>query len=894
MVENAADALVARHNFFTERRYVMAGYSPMMEQYFSIKNEYKYCLVFFRLGDFYELFFDDALIASKELDIVLTGRDCGQEDRAPMCGVPFHAAEGYIARLVEKGYKVAICEQVEDPKATKKIVKREVVRVITPGTIIDSNFLDSQKNNYVMSIYEDKDGFGLSFADVSTGDFFCTEINKDDEIKITDEIAKYSPVEIIANINFDGKAIIEKMFRLKVNIYEAWAYSFETARKKLLSHFDVLTLNGFGLEDNKRCICASGALLEYLYETQKTSLSHITSIKKHVKNEFMVIDSSSRRNLELTETIRDKSKKGTLLWVLDKTRTPMGARMLRKWIEQPLMNTEEINKRLDSVEEFSSDLLLTEEIKELLNTVHDIERIIGRIVYASANARDFVALKKSIQYLPDLKNIIGACKAQLNIDLYNDLDVLTDVYSIIDNAFIEEPPAGIREGGFIKDGYNQELDSFREAKNKGTSWLLEMENREKEQTGIKTLKIRYNKVFGYYIEISNSYKNIVPDRYIRRQTLSNCERYTTEGLKQIEDAILGADEKITALEYDIFMEMRSKVGDETARVQTCARVVSVLDCCISLADVAVRNAYVKPVINNNGCINIINGRHPVVEQMTENTFIPNDTFLDNDDNRLAIITGPNMAGKSTYMRQTALIVLMAQIGSFVPAESAVIGAVDRIFTRVGASDDLATGQSTFMVEMTEVANILHNATKNSLLILDEIGRGTSTFDGLSIAWSVLEYIADKNRIGAKTLFATHYHELTELEGKVQGVNNYCITVKEDGDDVIFLRRIVRGGADNSYGIQVARLAGVPDNVISRAKEILKALNDSDVTKTSERIAGEAMFDGEINYKLPKTNASVTNHKIIINELEEIDINRLTPREALKKLYELKTKIEKQS
>ncbi|MDR2903015.1 MAG: DNA mismatch repair protein MutS, partial [Clostridiales bacterium] len=783
----------------------MAGLTPMMEQYFQVKNEYQHCLVFFRLGDFYELFFDDALTASKELDIVLTGRDCGQAERAPMCGVPYHSAEGYIARLVEKGYKVAICEQLEDPKTTKTIVKRDVVRVITPGTVLDANMLDIGKNNYICSLYEDKDGFGLAFADVTTGDFFCVPVKKKDEMKLVDEIAKYAPAEIIANSNFSGKPALESLLKLKISLYEAWAYDKNAAEIKLLNHFRVLNLHGFGLENEKQCICAAGALLQYLYETQKNSLAHIHTIKKYTREHYMIIDASSRRNLELTETMREKSKKGSLLWVLDKTKTPMGARLLRQWIEQPLTDSGKINARLDAVGEFLGDPLFREELKELLNTVHDIERIMGRIIYASANGRDFVMLKNSLRHLPDIKNMLGNLKTERNLSLHNDLDVLADLYALIECAFVEEPPFSIREGGFISDGFDADLDRYREAKNKGTAWLLDMETKEKEATGIKNLKIRYNKVFGYYIEVTNSYKDQVPDRYVRRQTLSNCERYATEGLKEIEEAILGADEKITDLEYNLFMQIRSRVSEQIVRIQNTARVVAETDAFVSLAEAADANAYVKPSVGDHGIIDIKAGRHPVVEKMSgAAAFIANDTYLDENDDRLAIITGPNMAGKSTYMRQTALIVLMAQIGSFVPAASAEIGVTDRIFTRVGASDDLATGQSTFMVEMSEVANILNSATKHSLLILDEIGRGTSTFDGLSIAWSVLEYIADENILGAKTLFATHYHELTELEGKVPGTKNYCVTVKEQGDDIIFLRKIVRGGADHSYGIEVAR------------------------------------------------------------------------------------------
>ena len=867
----------------------MSKYTPMMEQYFAIKNEYKYCLVFFRLGDFYELFFDDALIASKELDIVLTGRDCGQEDRAPMCGVPYHSAEGYIARLVEKGYKVAICEQLEDPKATKNIVKRDVVRVITPGTVMDGNVLDAGKNNYICAVYEDKDGFGIAFADVTTGEFSCLALDKQESGKIADELAKFAPAEIISNSNFDGKARLESMFRCKINLYEAWAYDRGTAHIKLCNHFRVLNLNGFGLEDEKHCIAAAGALLQYLYDTQKNALQHMSAIKKLNRNNAMIIDASSRRNLELTETMRDKNKKGSLLWVLDKTKTAMGARLLRAWIEQPLIDPAAITERLNAVEAFHDEPLLREELRELLHTIHDIERIMSRVIYGSANGRDFVSLRNSFRYLPDIRLLLGQASCALASDLHHNLDELRDIYEQISNTFVEEPPFSIREGGFIRDGFHQELDTYREAKTKGTTWLLDLENREKEATGIKNLKIRYNKVFGYYIEVTNSYQNLVPDRYIRRQTLANCERYITEELKQIEEAILGADDKINALEYELFMCIRQSVAEQISRIQATAHILATADVLTALADVAGKNGYCKPAVDDSGVIDIRGGRHPVVEQSTSLTFIANDTYLDQGDNRLAIITGPNMAGKSTYLRQTALIVLMAQIGSFVPAAAARIGVTDRIFTRVGASDDLATGQSTFMVEMSEVANILHNATPRSLLILDEIGRGTSTFDGLSIAWSVLEYIADGEILGAKTLFATHYHELTELEGKVDGVNNYCVTVQESGEDIIFLRKIVRGGVDSSYGIQVARLAGVPNPIIKRANEILNALNDADITKRARSMEAE----GEIRYAQKKPNASATNHKIIISEIIGLDVDALTPREALRKLYELKSKAERE-
>lgn len=862
----------------------MAKLTPMFEQYLEIKKSYRHCLLFFRLGDFYEMFFDDAIIATKELNITLTGREWGQEERAPMCGVPYHSAEGYIAKLVAKGYKVAICEQVEDPKQTKNIVKREVVRVVTQGTIIDTNMLDESKNNYIMCIFEDSKGFGVTIADVTTGEFLTTQIPFTDSKRIVDEVAKFSPAEIITNEGFSHDQILESVFGHKINKYTDWVFEYNTAFKRICDHFKVLNLNGYGLGEDEHSIKSSGALLEYLYETQKNSLTHISSIKKYVKDNFMNLDISSRKNLELTETIRDKSKKGSLLWVLDRTKTSMGARLLRKWIEQPLLDKAEIDKRLDSVEELKNNILLNEEFREILNTIYDIERIMSRIIYATANCRDLISLKNSIHHFPAMKLMLSNCKSSLLSNFYEELDTLRNIYSLINKAIIEEPPFSLREGGFIKDGYNEDLDKYRLAKNKGTTWLLDLESKEREETSIKNLKIRYNKIFGYYIEVTKSSLNLVPDRYIRRQTLSNCERYMTQELKTIEDDILGADEKIVKLEYEIFEKIRTSIADEVLRIQKSTQIIAIIDVISSLADVAERYNYIKPKINTTGKINIKEGRHPVVEQLTKNAFVPNDTYIDLKEDRLAIITGPNMAGKSTYMRQTALIVLLSQMGSFVPADSADISVTDRIFTRVGASDDLATGQSTFMIEMTEVANILNSATKNSLIILDEIGRGTSTFDGLSIAWSVLEHIANETKLGAKTLFATHYHELTELEGKVKGVKNYCITVEEIGEDIVFLRKIARGGAEYSFGIHVAKLAGIPQDVIERSNVILNALNKADIAKKSKDTV-----DSEVVYYTKKKNKLNPNDKIVINELLNLDIDALSPREALKALYDLQTK-----
>ena len=869
----------------------MAKLTPMMEQYFEIKNRYKYCLLFFRLGDFYEMFFDDAIIASKELDLTLTGRDCGQEERAPMCGVPFHSADGYIAKLVEKGYSVAICEQVEDPKKSTGIVKRDVIRVVTPGTVLDNSILDETKNNYIMCIYADKSGFGISVCDVTTGEFQTSEfVSVNAYNKIFDETAKFKPAEIICNEyfkDFGGVSEFKNRFDIKITVNDDWTFERNNAYKILCDHFKVLNLDGFGLTDNIYCIKSSGALMQYLYDTQKNDLHHISNLKKYSYTDFMLIDISSRRNLELTETMREKARKGSLLWVLDKTKTAMGARLLRKWVEQPLINISDIQKRLDAVDELKTEFFIREEIIEVLITIRDFERIMSKVVYQSANCRDLVSLKTSIENLPLLKNVLKKCKSSYLVELYDKLDTLENIHSLIDSSIVDEPPFTVREGGMIKEGYNSELDVLLQAKTKGKNWIDDLENDEKEKTGIKNLKIKYNKVFGYYIEVTKSNLSDVPDRYIRKQTLANCERYITPELNELEEIILGAESKIVDLEYNIFTEIRNAIAGEVERIQYCAYIISVIDAIQSLSEVAQNNEYVKPTISDNKVIDIKDGRHPVVEKLSNSMFIPNDTYLDNSDDILSIITGPNMAGKSTYMRQTALIVLMAQIGSFVPASSAHIGVVDRIFTRVGASDDLASGQSTFMVEMTEVANILNNATENSLLILDEIGRGTSTFDGLSIAWAVLEYIADKNKIGAKTLFATHYHELTELEGKLSGVKNYCISVKEDGDDIIFLRKIKRGGADHSYGIQVARLAGLPNVVIKRSKEILKQLNAADITKKAKKIA-ESSKDN-----LENTGAQLDMFNIkenqILDELDKLDIMSMSPIEALQTLFELQKK-----
>lgn len=876
----------------------MAGFTPMMQKYLETKEEYKDCILFYRLGDFYEMFFEDALTASRELEITLTGKDCGQEERAPMCGVPFHAAEGYLNKLVSKGYKVAICEQVEDPKEAKGLVKREVVRIVTPGTNLNVQNLEEGRNNYLMCIYSSGDYFGVAYTDVTTGAFSVTEV--EGIRKLLDEINKICPSEIICNesLCFSGLDMEDLRGRLSVCIYplEDWYFDNQLCERALKEQFKVLALEGLGLEGHHYGVVSSGALMQYLHETQKISLSHINSVRYYMAENYMLIDSSTRRNLELTETLREKQKRGSLLWVLDKTKTAMGARYLRSCIEQPLVDKTEIMKRLDAVSELTKNALNREEIREYLNPVYDLERLISKVSYKSANPRDLIAFKSSLAMLPYIKFTLQDFNRELLQEIYDELDDLRDVCQWIEEAVVDDPPLTIKEGGIIKEGYNEEIDRLRNAKTEGKNWLAQLEAKEREETGIKNLKIKFNKVFGYYLEVTNSFKSMVPERYMRKQTLANAERYITPELKELEDMILGAEDKLFALEYDLFGELREKIAGEILRIQKTAAAIAKLDTLASLALVAERNHYVRPTINEQGIIDIKNGRHPVVEKMIPNDmFIPNDTYLDSGQNRLSIITGPNMAGKSTYMRQTALIVLMAQIGSFVPAEAARIGIVDRIFTRVGASDDLASGQSTFMVEMNEVANILRNATSNSLLILDEIGRGTSTFDGLSIAWAVVEHISDKQLLGAKTLFATHYHELTELEGVLGGVHNYCIAVKEQGDDIVFLRKIVKGGADKSYGIQVAKLAGVPESVIMRAKELVEELTNADIAERAKEIAA-----GTKKVQKQAKPSDLELHQMslfdtvqddtIIEELREMDLGNLTPIDALNVLYRLQSKI----
>lgn len=878
----------------------MAEYTPMMQQFILTKEQYKDCILFYRLGDFYEMFFEDAKIASKELELTLTGKDCGQEERAPMCGIPYHAADGYINKLISKGYKVAICEQVEDPKLAKGLVKREVIRVITPGTNLNMQALDAGRNNYLMSIVYTGETIGVSIADFSTGDYFVTEVESGSVL--LDEINKFVPSEIICNEYFDMSGISLEQVNEKLGIsmsrLDSWYFDDDICLNKLKEHFKVTSLDGLGLKDYTIGVTAAGALLQYLYATQKNALPHLTSLMPYTTGKYMFIDSSSRRNLELVETLREKQKRGSLLWVLDKTKTAMGARKLRSMIEQPLVDKEAILRRQAVIEEFNSEVITREEIREYLNPIYDLERLMSKISCKSANPRDLIAFKSSLEMLPHIKGLLKSFKNELIISTLHKFDDLADLFTLIDDAIIEEPSISVRDGGIIKEGFSEEADRLKMAKTEGKAWLAELETREKEKTGIKGLKVKYNRVFGYYLEVTNSYKDLVPTEYIRKQTLSNAERYTTDELKNLEDIILGAEDKLYSLEYDLFSSVRETIAGEVVRIQSTAKSIALIDVFASLALVAQQNDFVKPKINEKGVIDIKNGRHPVVEKMISNDmFVANDTYLDNANNRISIITGPNMAGKSTYMRQTALIVLMAQVGSYVPATSANIGVVDRIFTRVGASDDLASGQSTFMVEMTEVANILRNATSRSLLILDEIGRGTSTFDGLSIAWAVVEHISNTRLLGAKTLFATHYHELTELEGTINGVNNYCIAVKEQGDNIVFLRKIVKGGADKSYGIQVAKLAGVPDSVIERAKVLVKDLSDADILQKAKNIATYSKkidetytkHINELEVKQMSLFDTVNNDDIIV-DLKDMDIGNMTPIDAINVLYKLQNKV----
>lgn len=871
----------------------------MMVHYCQTKCAYKDSILFYRLGDFYEMFFEDAKTVSRELELTLTGKDCGLSERAPMCGIPYHAAETYINRLIDKGYKVAICEQVEDPKTAKGIVKREVTRVVTPGTNLNMQELDEGKNNYLMAIVCVGDHFGVSTADITTGDCYVTEI--DEERKLWDEINKFLPAEIICNDAFlvSGVDVDDLRNRLHISVFamESWYFGDDLCKQTLLEHFKISSLEGLGLADYDSGVIAAGSLFRYLLDTQKNTMEHMNKIIPYTTERYMVIDSSSRRNLELVETLREKQKRGSLLWVLDKTKTAMGARMLRSFVEQPLIDADAINERLDAVTELNMQAMLREEIREYLNPVYDLERLVSRISYRSANPRDLLAFKMSLEMIPHIKNLLANFTSPLLVRINEQMDGLEDLYTLLEASITEDPPLAVKEGGIIREGYNEQVDTYRNSKTQGKSWLAQLEAEEKEKTGIRNLKIKYNKVFGYYLEVTNSFKNLVPEYYTRKQTLTNAERYITPKLKELEDMILGAEDKLFALEYDLFCQVREELAAQIPRIQETAKAIAQLDVCASLSVVAQRNNYVRPTVNTKGVIDIKNGRHPVVEKMINNDmFIANDTYLDNGSKRVSVITGPNMAGKSTYMRQTALIVLMAQIGSFVPAEKAKIGVVDRIFTRVGASDDLASGQSTFMVEMTEVANILRNATAKSLLILDEIGRGTSTFDGLSIAWAVIEHISNTKLLGAKTLFATHYHELTELEGKIPGVNNYCIAVKERGDDIVFLRKIVKGGADKSYGIQVAKLAGVPDSVLDRAKELVDELVHTDITSTfkdlaenSSKTKPKAVHYDEVDLEQISLFDTVQDQDII-EELKNLDITMLTPMDAMNTLYRLQNKL----
>lgn len=868
----------------------MAEYSPMMQHYLDTKKDYKDSILFYRLGDFYEMFFDDAILASRELELTLTGKECGQEERAPMCGVPFHAAENYIARLISKGYKVAICEQMEDPKQAKGIVKREVIRVVTPGTVIESNLLDEKKNNYIMSVYKSGIYFGIAVCDVSTGDFRATQIKETNNFSAAlDEISRYSPAEIVVNnLMYDTTEEIAKIReRFQIYISKQEDNKFSNNVEELTSKYNVVdeSENKIEINDKTLCICAINGLLTYILETQKTNLDHINKIILYNNTKYMCLDINARRNLELTEKLRDKSKKGTLLWVLDKTSTSMGGRRLRRWINDPLLDIEKINKRLNSVKELKDNPILRGDIADLFKKVYDIERLVGKISYGNANARDLISLKNSVKQLPELKKIMSNTESTLLKELYNELDILEDIYNIIDVAIVEEPPISVKEGGIIKKGYNEEIDKLKMATTDGKNWLIQLEANEREKTGIKGLKVGFNKVFGYYIEVTKSNISLVPDRYIRKQTLTNGERYVTEELKKLENELLGAEEKVINLEYNAFCEIREIIEKQLLRIQRTADIVATLDVLNSFAIVAEDMNYCMPIVDNSGIIDIKGGRHPVIEKiLPSGEFVDNDTYLDKEDNRFSIITGPNMAGKSTYMRQVALITLMAQCGSFVPATFARLGVVDKIFTRIGASDDLSMGQSTFMVEMMEVATILKEATQNSLVILDEIGRGTSTYDGLSIAWAVAEYMSDKEKCGAKTLFATHYHELIGLEQKIQGVKNYSIAVKEKGEDIIFLRKIVAGGTDESYGVHVAKLAGVPQTVTKRSNEILRTLERKSILGSKEQ--------EKENKKVAEGQLDMYNYKLaeIAHEIDKIDLNSLTPIDALNTLVKIKDKM----
>lgn len=868
----------------------MENLTPMMKQYMSVKSKYKDCLMFFRLGDFYEMFFEDAIIASKELEITLTKRECGQKEKAPMCGVPHHAADTYISKLIEKGYKVAICEQLEDPAIAKGIVKRDVIRVITPGTIIDSNALDEKSNNYLASVFMDDEGVGISYVDISTGELYTTEFKgkiKDNGIALLDELGKIVPSEIIVNSIVYENDKLKKTIENKINPYIAKYndenISYECTSDSIMEYFNKKSMEMFKEINGKvHSVISTGILLNYLQETQKMTTNHINHVSYYSMDNYMVLDLNTRINLEINETIRGKEKKGSIVWLLDKTSTAMGGRLLKRWLEQPLLNIKDIEYRLDIIETFTKDIILMDEIKGYLKDIYDLERIMGKIAYGNCNGRDLISLKNSIQVLPSLKERLISTSNSNLIQLGQSMDTLKDLFILIDDSIVDDPPITIREGGIIKPGFNDEISEFKDVSTNGKEWLANLEDTEKQKTGIKTLKIGYNKVFGYYIDVTKSYLNLVPDYFIRKQTLSNSERYITPELKKMEAKILGAEEKLVELEYEVFNQIRDNIKNEIERVQLVSKIIAKIDGLNSLSQVAYNNNFVRPELNNDGIIEIKNGRHPVVEKMLKDIlFVPNDTYLNSYNQRVLIITGPNMAGKSTYMRQVAVITLMAQVGSFVPAEYANIGVVDRIFTRIGASDNLSQGESTFMVEMNEVSNIIQNATKDSLIILDEVGRGTSTFDGLSIAWSVIEYIAQN--IKAKTLFATHYHELTKLEDDMEGVVNYNILVEEKGEEIIFLRKIVRGSTDRSYGIEVARLAGINELIIKRAREILKSIEsqqNGDITiKESNNSTSEES-------ELEQISFFDNNNKAFIDKMKNIDIIKLTPMETMNILYKL--------
>ena len=863
----------------------MAAITPMMKQYEEIKAKHNDCILFFRMGDFYEMFNDDAIKASRELEIVLTGRSAGEDTKAPMCGVPFHSANSYIAKLVSKGYKVAVCEQIQDASEAKGLVERDVVRIITPGTVLDTSLLDEKSNNYLGCVFADEGITALVFADISTGEIYATKILSENKNEVLNEIARYSPKEIL--LNYDAKISYEKIlserFGCYVNNLDNEAFAFSAAYEKIMHELDLDDIADINLAGENSVISAAGAVIEYLTDTQKSSLFRALDLIFYQTEQYVDIDVSTRRNLEITETMRDKAKKGSLLWVLDKTRTSMGGRMLKQWVEKPLISPAGISFRQNGVSELLGNMPVRNDIGENLSRVFDIARLINRISLGSATPRDMLSLRESLKRLPELKQCLAGFNSDILKKQMQELDVMADICELLECAVSDEPPVNLRDGGVIKDGYDTRVDEYRNAMSEGTSWLAQIQESEREATGIKTLKVGFNKVFGYYIEVSAGQAKNVPEHYVRKQTLTNGERYITQKLKDIESVIIGAEERLLRLEVHLFEELRTKVASQIERLRKTANAVAVVDVLISFAEVAEQYNYTMPAVDYSGKIIIKDGRHPVVEKMLKSDlFVPNDTMLDEKDNRLCVITGPNMAGKSTYMRQVALIVLMAQIGSFVPAQSAQIGVVDKIFTRVGASDDLSSGQSTFMVEMNEVANILSNATKNSLIIFDEIGRGTSTYDGLSIAWAVVEHVSDKKKIGAKTLFATHYHELTELEDKLDGVKNYCVAAKKRGDDVTFLRKIIRGGADGSYGIEVAAIAGVSGDVIRRAKQILKSLEESDINRTDNvkmkiKAADKSEADdAQIGFES-------INNNIIIEELKRMDITTYTPIEALNML-----------